>query len=242
MSGENTIQHLRKRNSAVWQSYTAGAQNTAEWQESQNREIAKRQQHGITDAALTRKIELVRENIAQEWPEDADGFPHRQAARVLIINPDNQTYLIRGHDYGDDAHCWWFTVGGGICPGEDFRQAAARELREETGLKIEPARLEGPVLFREATFYFALETRKQDEYFFILRVTHAEQQQIDAGIGRELTDLEQEVLEKAYWFTPDQLSEIETQGELVYPLGLAKMLANWVEGWDGKLLCVVEDK
>src|SRR5690606_42109346 len=55
----------------------------------------------------------------------------------------------------DQPHrSWWFTVGGGIDPGETPHQAAVRELFEETGLRLDPAELVGPVIVRSAVFDF----------------------------------------------------------------------------------------
>jgi 8-oxo-dGTP pyrophosphatase MutT (NUDIX family) len=100
--------------------------------------------------------------LAHEWQPDADGVLRRSAARVVLFAPDGTTFLIRGHDFGDTNHWWWFTVGGGIARGESPRQGVLRELREETGLVASADRLVGPVLERHAEFHFALETRRQD--------------------------------------------------------------------------------
>lgn len=186
-------------------------------------------------------FKLVQQNIADEWLLDSDGFPHRKAARVVILNPFDETYLIKGHDYADKTHCWWFTVGGGANFGESFRECACRELREETGLILAEDRLEGPVLFREATFNFVDETRKQDEYFYLLRVNAAEQKIIDSGEQRKLTILEQEVLDNAGWFSVDELQQFLLQGEKIYPNGFVWMLEKWLAGWDGEMQFLREE-
>ncbi|MGW7537809.1 NUDIX domain-containing protein [Amycolatopsis sp. NPDC054798] len=44
--------------------------------------------------------------------------------------------LVRRADDADAYPGYWALPGGGLDPGETFRQAAVRELAEETGLKI----------------------------------------------------------------------------------------------------------
>ncbi|PTK34607.1 hypothetical protein BUZ45_11670, partial [Staphylococcus hominis] len=94
----------------------------------------------------------ISDQIEQEWPLDAQGFPHRCAARVVIFDAQGEVYLIKGHDFADIHHAWWVTVGGGKMDGETDREAAARELTEETGLRVDQNRLVGPVLYRESIF------------------------------------------------------------------------------------------
>ncbi|WP_353066901.1 NUDIX hydrolase [Arcanobacterium hippocoleae] len=185
-------------------------------------------------------LSLVEENLKREWPLDADGFPHRKAARIVLINSLGQAYLIQGHDYFDLSHCWWFTVGGGLEPEEDLRDGALRELFEETGLRVEAERLAGPVLSRKATFHFARETRKQDELFFILRVSEAEQEVIDSGKGRALTALEKQVHDCEGWFSAAELVQLSQAGEKVYPTGFAQMLESWAISWDGVMREIAE--
>jgi uncharacterized protein (DUF952 family)/8-oxo-dGTP pyrophosphatase MutT (NUDIX family) len=55
----------------------------------------------------------------------------RPTARVVLLNDRDQVLLLRG-DMGV-----WFMPGGGLEPGETHEQAAARELWEETSLRIE---------------------------------------------------------------------------------------------------------
>jgi len=54
---------------------------------------------------------------------------NRQGAGCLVINVDGQILLGKRSDNG-----MWATPGGHVDPGENFEEAARRELREETGL------------------------------------------------------------------------------------------------------------
>jgi 8-oxo-dGTP pyrophosphatase MutT (NUDIX family) len=56
----------------------------------------------------------------------------RPVGRVLLMSADLHLLLLKGRDVGT-GH-WWVSPGGGLLPGESFEEAAARELREETGL------------------------------------------------------------------------------------------------------------
>ena len=62
----------------------------------------------------------------------AGALPRRLAARVVVRDPDGRVLLMR-YDDPPPMGLHWATPGGGIDPGETPRQAAARELREETG-------------------------------------------------------------------------------------------------------------
>ncbi len=180
-----------------------------------------------------------RATIEAEWTPGADGILEREAARVVIFRPDGATYLIKGHDIDDKVHAWWFTVGGGYNASESAREGALRELAEETGLALTSDRLEGPVLERYATFHFALETRRQHEFFFLACLTREEAMRV--GEHRDLTDLEKAVLDEYRWWHLDELEKEESSGELIYPAGFVAKARAWREGWDGNLEVVVEE-
>ncbi|TDC26667.1 NUDIX domain-containing protein [Streptomyces sp. 8K308] len=55
----------------------------------------------------------------------------REAARVAVLAPDGAVLLLRYDNEEVGVH--WAMPGGGLDPGESRLQAAARELREETG-------------------------------------------------------------------------------------------------------------
>ena len=72
--------------------------------------------------------------LGPDWVPGPDGIPYRRAARVILLDDADRVLLVRGHDVDQPERSWWFTVGGGIDGGETPRQAAVRELREETGI------------------------------------------------------------------------------------------------------------
>lgn len=176
-----------------------------------------------------------------EWPLDIDGFPHREAGRCIVFNQRGHILLILGHDVDDPAHRWWFTPGGGVEAGENQRQAAARELGEETGLVVAPKRLVGPVLDRRSTFYFLRKTRKQDELFYLLVIDEDEQALIDSRVHAQLTEQEKDLLDNMAWWDLEDLAAAEQSGTNVFPSGLSQMAKRWWQGWDGEVLTRIEE-
>ncbi len=65
-------------------------------------------------------------------PEPAAALPVRLAARVILLDPAGRVLLMR-YDDPPPAGRHWATPGGGLNPGEDYPEAALRELAEETG-------------------------------------------------------------------------------------------------------------
>src|SRR4051794_6467454 len=93
----------------------------------------------------------------------------RNAARVLLLDPDDRVLLVLGGDPADPAAgTWWITPGGGVEPGEDARAAALREAFEETGHRVEDLR--GPVARRSSVFPFDGRLIEQREQYFVARV------------------------------------------------------------------------
>lgn len=139
-----------------------------------------------------------------------DVKPTRQAARILLLDESGSLLLIRGFDPGDpSAGAFWFTPGGGLEPGEDFEQAARRELLEETGAIAERLVEIGDERITEFTiegqFYV------QAERFFAVRVRHFE------PVATALTDLEvRSHLESRWWRRED----FEAERPLAYPVDL----------------------
>lgn len=69
---------------------------------------------------------------------------------------------------------WWFTVGGQVRPGERLAQAAARELAEETGLRVAPADMIGPIWRRDEVFEFNGSLIDSEEFYLVHRTRRFE--------------------------------------------------------------------
>jgi len=65
----------------------------------------------------------------------------RRAGRVLLVDRAGRALLLHGGDPARPAERWWFTPGGGLSGDETAAEGAARELFEETGLRVDPADL-----------------------------------------------------------------------------------------------------
>jgi 8-oxo-dGTP pyrophosphatase MutT (NUDIX family) len=72
---------------------------------------------------------------------------HRETARIMLVDEKNRIFLLKTHfDPEVGLPPRWLTPGGGIDSGETTLEAAVRELREETGLRVNPDDLGEPVL------------------------------------------------------------------------------------------------
>ncbi|TDB75028.1 NUDIX hydrolase [Micromonospora sp. KC723] len=94
----------------------------------------------------------------------------RRAGRVLLVDSEGRLLLFEGFDPARPDHRYWFTPGGGLDPGETPAQGAARELAEETGLRLAPAELGDPVWSETVEFPFDGVRYRQEQEFFLVRV------------------------------------------------------------------------
>ncbi len=139
----------------------------------------------------------------------------RRAGRVLVVDELGRVLLLHGHDPAAPAERYWFTVGGGAKPGENLAEAAARELREETGIVAAPAALGEPIWREIAEFSFEGTRYRQEQDFFLLRVASP---QVSAG---HLDDEEGAVVDGHRWWTT---AELEGTAESFYPAALPRLL------------------
>ena len=140
----------------------------------------------------------------------------RNAARALLIDPDDRVLLIRGGDpSAPEAGTWWITPGGGLEPGEDALTAARREVREETGHEV--ADLSGPVLRRSSVFPFDGRLLEQRELYFTARVPAF------APSHAGWDELERRSLVETRWWS---VEELRSTADTVYPEALADLVAS----------------
>jgi 8-oxo-dGTP pyrophosphatase MutT (NUDIX family) len=139
----------------------------------------------------------------------------RLAGRVLVIDGDGRVLLLHGYDPAEPGRPYWFTVGGGAQREESLAEAAARELREETGITAGAGDLGDPVWHEVAEFSYDGTRYRQEQDFFLLRVGSPD---VSAD-GRDAEDAA--VIDGHRWWT---LGELEATSESYYPLELPTLL------------------
>ncbi|CAN5670435.1 NUDIX domain-containing protein [soil metagenome] len=146
----------------------------------------------------------------------------RTSARVVLLDEAGRVLLFCGSDPAvtdGTARRWWFTVGGRALDGERLAQAAVRELAEETGLRVGPTELIGPLWKRDAVIDFDGSVMRSQEFFFVHRTTHFE----PSAAGR--TELEHRYIHGHRWCDAETIAALAAAGEVVYPLQLGELLA-----------------
>lgn len=134
--------------------------------------------------------------------------------------------MMLGHDPDVPTRTFWFTPGGGLEAGESSREAAVRELAEETGYVLETHELRGPVWTRTAIFDFASLPYSQTEDIFVADLADAEaRDQTDAV----WTAQEVESIDQVSWLT---LDELRADSREVFPARLLEAWDAFLE-WDG---------
>ncbi|RKF27144.1 NUDIX hydrolase [Micromonospora globbae] len=151
-------------------------------------------------------------------------YTPRRAARVLLVDADGRVLLFAGFDPARPEHRYWFTPGGGLDAGESPAAAAARELAEETGLRLTPAELGEPVWRETVEYPFDGVWYRQEQEFFLVRVPSWE---VDTT---GFNDIEQASVTGHRWWSA---AELVSSGERYYPGDLPALLSRVLAGADG---------
>ena len=134
---------------------------------------------------------------------------------MVLVDASDRTLLLRGGDPARPGLRWWFTPGGGLDDGETPAEGAARELFEETGLRVAPADLGEPVWHQVTHFSYNSRQYRQEQEFFLFRVP---EWQVDTtGFDVE----ERRTIDDHRWWS---VAELETTAETIYPEELADLL------------------
>lgn len=139
--------------------------------------------------------------------------PERPTARVLLLDARDRILLLKGRlPTAPERPGVWFTVGGGVEPGETLAEAAAREIHEETGIADAVI---GPVVWVREGVMRLPEPMLFKECYLVARCEAAEPTR--AG----WTALERELIDDIRWWT---LAELAMTTDGVFPPGLAQRL------------------
>ncbi|MFE9597294.1 GNAT family N-acetyltransferase [Streptomyces hokutonensis] len=137
----------------------------------------------------------------------------RHSARIAVLDPAGSVFLFR-YDDAETGGNFWALPGGGLEADETPREAALRELQEETGwTDLEP----GPLLStREVDLTFAGTPTHQHERIYVTHGPHRE------PTGDHLAAAhDQDGILGWRWWTREQLREAT---ETVWPAELAVLL------------------
>ena len=137
----------------------------------------------------------------------------RPSARVILIDRADRVLLFSADvpDAAGVTHEVWALPGGGVDEGERAAEAAARELYEETGLRVAPEELRGPVASsRGALIYRGVSYWAEDVVYF-LRVAEWD------VTPTNLAPLEQEQAVRHRWWT---LADLLGTDATIFPRGL----------------------
>ena len=150
---------------------------------------------------------------------DPAARPRRRRFGVRVIVTDGSAVLLLiDSDPGIPGSRWYVTPGGGVDAGESARDAAVRELAEETGLGVLASELNGPIAHRVAVHGYSDKISTQDEEFFVLRTARF----TPDGSGH--TAAERQKLLGHAWVSLEGLAGV---GVPVWPVELAAMLERW---------------
>jgi 8-oxo-dGTP pyrophosphatase MutT (NUDIX family) len=165
----------------------------------------------------------VADNQPGALPEDLP-ILERSAVRVVVLDTVDTILLFHTHDPDHpDLGLWWELPGGGIDPGETYLDAAIRELREETGIMVEPSQVGPPTWRRRASFRQRQRRHLQEEVIVTVRLS---KRGPDVDEEQRLNYEREDYFGFRWW----QRRQIMSSDERFYPGQLPLLLDAFLQG------------
>jgi 8-oxo-dGTP pyrophosphatase MutT (NUDIX family) len=144
----------------------------------------------------------------------------RLSARVLLVDEDDRVLLLFNRNSVVPGADSYYTVGGRVEAGESLAEAAARELFEETGLRVAPEALGTVVCRREGPMRLTAGADTgvlvhAEEHYFFLRTNRFEPDFSGLEEGER-----REILHGA-WLS---VADLDATDATVFPIGLSGLL------------------
>lgn len=148
----------------------------------------------------------------------------RNAVRVVLIDGGGRILLLHTRDLRDtEFTSAWELPGGGMETGESYLEAAAREVREETGIQLAPAAISAPLWQRDVLYTYRGQRRLQHESIAVARIAA-----LAPVVSTTVTvEFEPEDHFEHRWWTP---LEIENARARFFPRSLPLQLARVLNG------------
>ncbi|HKS56717.1 MAG TPA: NUDIX domain-containing protein [Steroidobacteraceae bacterium] len=148
----------------------------------------------------------------------------RNVVRLVVLEASGRVLLLHVRDATQpEFGTAWELPGGGIEAGEDYIQAAIRELREETGLEIAPECIAAPSWRREVSYVYRNAHRQQHEMVVAARLRET----LPSIRDTNRFDAEKDDVLGGEWWS---LEEIAASDERFYPKSLARLLPAFLRG------------
>ena len=139
----------------------------------------------------------------------------RNSVKLILLNENNELLLMKTDDkeiQGKDGKyngVFWQMIGGKIEKGETIKEAAYRELFEETGLKKEQVTIGNVVWYGEVDLLMHGIITKVKQSFIIAKTNS-----INVTLNN-LTEEEKTVCNKLEWFSIDKIKKCT---DIIYPI------------------------